>query len=103
MKDVPLPRSGPRALRTLREATAGLDLLRLLSRLPELSRHPRGNEEPVMVLPGFGAGDGSTWVLRTHLRRLGYRVSGWGLGVNRGNVPELVPEVARANVLLQVS
>jgi pimeloyl-ACP methyl ester carboxylesterase len=49
-----------------------------------------------MVLPGFGAGEGSTWILRTVLRRLGYRVHGWGLGVNRGDVPRLMPEVVRA-------
>jgi pimeloyl-ACP methyl ester carboxylesterase len=49
-----------------------------------------------MVLPGFGAGDASTLVLRTHLRRLGYAVTGWGLGVNRGDVPRLMGEVGDA-------
>ncbi len=91
----PLPRSGPRPLRALREAGAALELLRLLGRLPELARHPRADGEPVLVLPGFAAGDGSTWILRAWLRHLGYRVSGWGLGVNAGNVPRLIPEVAR--------
>jgi hypothetical protein len=47
-----------------------------------------------MVCPGFGAGDGSTLPLRSYLRALGYRVDGWGLGRNRGNVPELIPMVA---------
>jgi pimeloyl-ACP methyl ester carboxylesterase len=85
----------PRPFGILREAALGLDLARLLARLPELGRHPRGAGEPVMVLPGFGAGDGSTWVLRAHLGRLGYRVRGWGLGLNSGNVQVLVREVAR--------
>lgn len=46
-----------------------------------------------MVLPGFSAGDGSTRLLRQYLRSLGYRVAGWGLGVNHGNVRKLVPQV----------
>jgi len=49
-----------------------------------------------MVLPGFGTGDRTTVVLRTYLRHLGYRVSGWGLGLNSGNVPEMIPEVTRS-------
>jgi pimeloyl-ACP methyl ester carboxylesterase len=95
MDPIPPP-SAPSPLRTLREAAVGLEVLRLLAGLRGLGRHPRGAGEPVMVLPGFGAGDASTLVLRTHLRRLGYRVTGWGLGVNRGDVPRLMGEVARA-------
>lgn len=93
--DAPLPVSGPSPLLTLREASAGVELINLLVRLPALFRHPRGRGEPVMVLPGFGAGDRTTLILRTYLDRLGYRVSGWGLGLNSGNVPELIPEVTR--------
>jgi pimeloyl-ACP methyl ester carboxylesterase len=46
-----------------------------------------------MVLPGFSASDRSTLILRAHLRRLGYRVFGWGLGQNTGDVPALIPRV----------
>ena len=45
---------------------------------------PRGDGHPVLVLPGFLADDLSTRVLRATLRRLGYRVHGWGLGRNIG-------------------
>jgi pimeloyl-ACP methyl ester carboxylesterase len=45
------------------------------------------------VLPGFGAGDGSTMLLRGYLRSLGYAVRGWGLGRNGGNVATLIPRV----------
>jgi pimeloyl-ACP methyl ester carboxylesterase len=45
------------------------------------------------VLPGFGAGDGSTLVLRRYLRFLGYSVRGWSLGVNAGDVRALMPRV----------
>jgi pimeloyl-ACP methyl ester carboxylesterase len=47
----------------------------------------------VLVLPGFGAGDGSTALLRAYLAWLGYAARGWGLGINRGQVPKLVPRV----------
>jgi len=47
------------------------------------------------VLPGYGATDASTAVLRAYLRLLGYRPLGWGLGRNRGAVPELLPRVVR--------
>lgn len=61
--------------------------------LPGLLRAPRGDGEPVLVFPGFGASDGSTAPLRSVLRWLGYDVRGWGLGLNRGDVAALVPRV----------
>lgn len=54
---------------------------------------PRGAGEPVMVLPGFLTSDASTLVLRRFLRRRGYRVHGWGLGLNRGDVYRLLPQL----------
>ncbi len=93
--DTPRTPSEPGPLGMLREASAGLEMLWLLARLPALSRLPRAAGEPVLVLPGFGAGDASTFVLRRFLGRLGYRVRGWGLGLNGGDVPGLMPRVAR--------
>jgi pimeloyl-ACP methyl ester carboxylesterase len=46
-----------------------------------------------MVLPGYGAGDGSTALIRAYLRSLGWDARGWGLGRNGGDVPELIPRV----------
>lgn len=51
---------------------------------PFLSTAPRGNDEPVVVLPGFAAGDISTAPLRGYLRGLGYDARGWQFGVNVG-------------------
>jgi len=51
---------------------------------PLLRALPRGDGHPVLVLPGYFAGDGSTRVLRAALRQLGYRAHRWGLGLNRG-------------------
>jgi fermentation-respiration switch protein FrsA (DUF1100 family) len=38
----------------------------------------------IMVIPGFFASDRTTLGLQRALARAGYRVTGWGLGVNRG-------------------
>ncbi|MEM7052177.1 MAG: alpha/beta hydrolase [Acidobacteriota bacterium] len=54
---------------------------------------PRGAGEPVMVLPGYLTSDRSTTPLRSFLRVLGYRVEGWGLGTNRGDVEGLLEPV----------
>ena len=52
----------------LREAQVVVDVGRLLLRTPDLLAQPRGDSDPVLVLPGYGAGDGSTWLLRGYLR-----------------------------------
>ncbi|MEM9034950.1 MAG: alpha/beta hydrolase [Actinomycetota bacterium] len=51
---------------------------------PWLAGAPRGNGNRVLVIPGFTAGDITTAPLRTALRVLGNRPSGWGLGANIG-------------------
>ena len=48
---------------------------------------------PVIVLPGYLAGDGSTLALRAYLTRCGHRVAGWQQGRNRGDVRRLVPRI----------
>ncbi len=48
----------------------------------------------VWVVPGFLATDTSTWGLRRFLSGLGYRVHGWGLGRNHGQVGRLAPALA---------
>ena len=47
-------------------------------------RAPRGDGHPVLVLPGFLAGDYSTAPLRGFLRDLCYDARGWKLGNNMG-------------------
>lgn len=51
------------------------------------AEHPTG----VMTLPGFGFGDAAMLPLRQRLRRQGFKPFKWTLGVNRGNVPQLIP------------
>lgn len=45
---------------------------------------PKGDGHPVMVIPGLGAGDGSTYYIRNFLDNLGYQSHSWGLGRNLG-------------------
>ena len=79
----------------MREARGLIELPRLLLRFPALARLPRGNGEPILILPGYGAGDGSTMILKGYLRLLGYRARGWGLGRNRGAASESLPRLLR--------
>lgn len=60
------------------------ELLVLLARYPELKELPRGNKQPVMIVPGLMADDVSTLPLRLYLRYLGYRPYGWKQGINLG-------------------
>lgn len=83
-----------------REAQVLLEVPRLLLRLPGLRRQPRAAGDPVLVVPGFGASDASLWALRRYLGSLGYRVRGWGLGRNNGNVPDLIPRVVERTAAL---
>lgn len=85
--------SPPSRVGLWREPLGILELPRLLWRAGELSDVPRGAGEPVMVLPGYGASDASTFILRSYLRLLGYAVDGWGLGRNTGEVPALLPRI----------
>jgi pimeloyl-ACP methyl ester carboxylesterase len=73
-----------------------IGVARGMATLPSLAlrRPPRGDGGIVRVLPGYLTGDSATVVMRGTLRALGYRSAGWGLGVNRGNVPVLAGQVA---------
>ena len=78
-------RRQPAALLSALEPTrAWVEFGAFLGTWPALKLAPRGDGHPVIVLPGFFAGDASTRVLRSYLRSLGYAVSGWSLGRNRG-------------------
>lgn len=57
---------------------------------PLLRRVRHGDGHPVLILPGFMAGDPSTVPLRHVLRGQGYWTHGWRLGRNLGPTPEVV-------------
>jgi pimeloyl-ACP methyl ester carboxylesterase len=84
----------PRA--ALWEVAALFELPRLVLRAPELLNLSAPSAGPVMLLPGFGASDASTAVLRAFLRQIGFDVRGWGLGRNHGDVDALLGPVRDA-------
>lgn len=77
------------------EWLAPLELNRLLASAPSLALQPRGQGQPVIVLPGLGASNVSTYLLRRYLTLLGYDTHGWDIGRNRGNVQQMLPAVTQ--------
>jgi pimeloyl-ACP methyl ester carboxylesterase len=51
---------------------------------PLLMQAPKGDGHPVLLLPGFMAGDTSMKPLKKYLEKLGYQVFHWELGRNLG-------------------
>jgi pimeloyl-ACP methyl ester carboxylesterase len=49
---------------------------------------------PLMVVPGFLATDRTTLGLQRALAAAGYRVAGWGMGLNRGVRPDTLERLA---------
>jgi pimeloyl-ACP methyl ester carboxylesterase len=68
----------------LLEGRAPLEYFSMLAAYPWLRSLPRGNGHPVMVFPGMGASDMTTWPLRGFLQSLGYVTQAWGQGLNLG-------------------
>lgn len=79
----------PRFLYTALEARVPFEIgAHVLSRRFYEKKLPQGNGRAVIVIPGFGAGDFETRMLRQSLRRLGYRSVPWKMGRNMGSTSE---------------
>ncbi len=85
------PRSAPPSgrLQAL-ESRALFELGAVVAASPWLRLIGRGDDHPVLVLPGFLAGDASTTPLRSVLQSQGYWVHGWRLGRNLGPTSTIV-------------
>jgi pimeloyl-ACP methyl ester carboxylesterase len=55
-----------------------------------LTRSGKGDGRPVLFLPGFMGGDGSTLALRRLLKALGYHTHAWRLGRNWGPTDKIL-------------
>jgi pimeloyl-ACP methyl ester carboxylesterase len=75
--------TAPSLHHTLIESRTVLELAASTIALPLLLNAPSG-KHPVMVFPGFLAGDASTLALRKFLQVKGYRTYGWKHGRNLG-------------------
>ncbi len=95
MNDRVYPRPDRRLV--LAEGPRGIsEIASLMPAAPFLYQAPRGDGHPVLVMPGFGASDRSTTVLRGYLTSLGYLTHPWNLGTNLGPaMPDLQVELAR--------
>lgn len=70
------------------EGRAIPELFGFAASLPTLSAlAPRGDGQPVLVLPGLTANDASTVAMRRFLKSKGYPTSGWEMGLNLGPRP----------------
>ncbi len=87
------PLRAPSTREQLLELLTPLDVLGGLPRLLKHRQWPRGQGQKVIVLPGFGGADRSTWALRQVLNYAGYNAKGWGLGRNNGDVPLLMQKM----------
>ena len=80
----PLSLRPPSLWRMALEARAPVELWASVLSLPFLSQVPKGDGQPVLVFPGLLAGDSTTLLLRSFLKRLGYVPFGWNQGINVG-------------------
>jgi pimeloyl-ACP methyl ester carboxylesterase len=88
----------PSPLLLLLEARAPWELAALWLTSPWLRQLPQGDGHPVLVFPGLGANDASTFPLRQVIKGLGYRAHPWAIGFNRGpraGVLEACADLAR--------
>jgi hypothetical protein len=66
------------------EIRAIFEIWMLLIAQPIIRFAPKGDGHPIIVFPGFSAGDWATVLLRKFLKGRGYAVHGWNLGFNKG-------------------
>ena len=82
--DIFAPRPPSVALALAEVARTSLETTSLLLSAPFVNAAPRGEGQDVVVLPGFACSHRATFLLRSYLRSLGYKVHDWGLGRNLG-------------------
>ncbi|MEM9263283.1 MAG: alpha/beta hydrolase, partial [Pseudomonadota bacterium] len=84
--DLPDDCDRPNPLASLRELAAPLEWFSSFRRAPILLGAPKGDQEPVLTIPGYLTGDASMAPLNRFLRFVNYRVYSSGIGLNRGKV-----------------
>ena len=77
------------------EARAPLEAFRFFTGARALTRLPRGDGHPVLLVPGFGASDLEMTPLARALTRQGYAASTWKLGRNLGMRPAIKAGLAK--------
>jgi len=87
--------AGSQPVRLWGELRYGGELARLLASREFLMVERRAEAQPVMLIPGFMAGDASLTVLRQWLRRRGHRARSSGIRANVGCAGAIVQRLER--------
>ena len=88
----------PSVLSSLLEARIFMEMALLPASLPLLMAAPQGDGHPVVLVPGFMAGESTLLALKLFLQNKGYDVHTWGLGRNvgfRGKHANALPQKIR--------
>jgi len=88
----------PSVLSSLLEARIFMEMALLPASLPLLMAAPQGDGHPVVLVPGFMAGESTLLALKLLLQNKGYDVHTWGLGRNvgfRGKHANALPQKIR--------
>ena len=88
----------PSVLSSLLEARILMEMALLPASLPLLMAAPHGDGHPVVLVPGFMAGESTLAALKLFLQNKGYDVHTWGLGRNvgfRGKHANALPQKIR--------
>ncbi len=88
----------PSVLSSLLEARIFMEMALLPASLPLLMAAPQGDGHPVILVPGFMAGESTLAALKLFLQNKGYDVHTWGLGRNvgfRGKHANALPQKIR--------
>lgn len=90
MDDLDRPVATPSLRRRLLEMSWPAEAAGFFALSPLLQYRARGDRHPVLVLPGFTAGDVSTAPLRWAIRGQGYQVHAWRQGRNIGPTAAII-------------
>lgn len=74
----------PHIIYSLLELRAPFEALTLSGCMPLLRKVPKGDGQPVLIIPGFMTGDNATFVMRRYLNEQGFATYAWGQGRNPG-------------------
>ncbi|HEX6707330.1 MAG TPA: alpha/beta fold hydrolase [Albitalea sp.] len=74
----------PNAFLMMLEGRAPWEYAAMVAAMPWLRKLPRGDGHPILVFPGLGAADFTTWPLRLFLQSRGYVTYPWHQGFNFG-------------------
>ncbi|WP_280156184.1 alpha/beta fold hydrolase [Piscinibacter sp. XHJ-5] len=74
----------PNAFLMMLEGRAPWEYAAMVAAMPWLRKLPMGDGHPILVFPGLGAADFTTWPLRHFLEGRGYKTHPWQQGFNFG-------------------